>query len=78
MAAFELTPEGTNKARRRLSFGDTIGRPLIHKLVKPIKVARPRFSDEVGRYQLFVAEAESQIRGSSCIRSEETECRCVD
>src|SRR5215470_5089976 len=54
----------TNKARRRLIFGDGIGRPLIHKLVKPIKVARPRFSDEVGRYQLFVAEAESQMRAA--------------
>src|SRR6266480_837205 len=54
----------TNKARRRLSFGGSIARPLIHKLVKPIKVARSRFSNEVRRYELFVAEAEPQMRAA--------------
>src|SRR5215472_7508087 len=74
----------TNKARRRLSFGDVIGRPLIHKLVNPIKVARPRFSDEVGCHELLVVETEPQVRAThaSVLRKPDTavgiEIRCLD
>jgi len=51
----------TNNARRRLSFGDIIGNPLVHKLVKPIKVARSRPTDQVRFNQLLVIEAETQM-----------------
>src|SRR2546429_9089821 len=50
------------RSRRRLSFGTAIGRPLIHKLVKPVKVARSCLADEIRRDQVVVAEAKSQIR----------------
>ena len=51
----------TNKARLRLSFGGVIGRPLIRKLVKPIKVARFCLADEVHRYQVVVVKAQPQM-----------------
>src|SRR5205807_1038615 len=54
----------TRRARLRLSFGATSGLPLIRKLIKPIKVAPSCFSDEVRRYELVVAKAESQVRAA--------------
>jgi hypothetical protein len=37
-----------------------VGRPLIHKIVKPIKVARSCFADEIRIDELLVVEAKSQ------------------
>jgi len=44
-----------------LSFGATIGNPLVHKFVKPIKVARSRPSDQVRVDQFLVPKAEAQM-----------------
>src|SRR5271170_4063908 len=54
----------TNKARRRSSLGASIGGPLIHKLVKPIKVARSWSTNQVDVDQLLVIEAEAQVRAA--------------
>jgi hypothetical protein len=50
----------TSRARRRSRFR-VIGNPLIRKLVKPIKVARSRFANQVYVDQLLVVQAETQM-----------------
>jgi len=52
------------RALWRLSSGGAIGNPLIHKFVKPIKVARFRPTDQVRFNQLLVTKAEPQIRAA--------------
>src|SRR5229473_271572 len=54
----------TTKARRRLISGDTRVRPLIHKLVKPIKVAGSWFSNKVRADQFLVTQTEAQMRAA--------------
>src|ERR1019366_4321592 len=71
-ARISLILSKTNKARRRSSFGAAIGNPLIHKLVKPIKVARSRTTDEVRVDQLLVIEAETQVRAADAAVLRET------
>src|ERR1700751_2693689 len=52
----------TTKARRRLIPGDTRVRSLIHKLVKPIKIAGSWFSNQVRADQFLVTQTEAQMR----------------
>src|SRR5580693_7747734 len=54
----------TNNARRRLSFGSIIGNPLVHKFVKPIKIARSRPANQVLFDQLLVIETKAQMRAA--------------
>jgi hypothetical protein len=44
-----------------LSFGATIGNPLVHKLVKPIKVARSRPTDQICFNQFLVIKTKTQM-----------------
>ena len=58
-----------------MSFGGTIGRPLVHKLVKPVKVARSCLADKILRYEVVVVKAKSKMWATHVnpfIRSEET------
>src|SRR6201981_3730119 len=52
----------TTQARRRLISGDTRARPLIQKLVKPIKIAGSWFSNQVRADQFLVTQTEAQMR----------------
>jgi hypothetical protein len=41
-----------------------MGNPLIHKFVKPIKVARSRPTDQIRFNQLLITEAKAQMRAA--------------
>src|SRR6202021_3942275 len=51
----------TNKARRRFSLGSASTRPLVVKLVKPIKICCSRAANEFGIHQLLIPQAEAQM-----------------
>jgi len=48
-----------------LSVGGTRGLPLIHKLVKPIKVTSSRTSDKLRFNKLLVTEAQPELRAAN-------------
>jgi hypothetical protein len=47
-----------------LSFGGTSGLPLIHKVVKPIKVTGSRTTNKLRFDELLVSEAQSELRAT--------------
>src|SRR5579862_1076655 len=51
----------TNRARRRFSLGSTNTRPLVVKLVKPIKINCSRSANEFGIHELLISQAEAQM-----------------
>src|SRR5579864_5820721 len=63
----------TNTARLRLSVGATIGTLLIHKLVKPIKVARSWPADQVCFNELRIIKAQTQMRAAHTAVIRETD-----
>ena len=50
-----------------------MGNPLIHKFVKPIKVARSRPTDQIRFNQLLVTKAETQMRAADTAVLRETD-----
>ena len=56
-----------------MSSGAAIGNPLIHKFVKPIKVARSRPTDQIRFDQLLVTKAETQMRAAHAAVLRETD-----
>jgi hypothetical protein len=47
-----------------LSVGDTRGLPLIHKLVKPIKVTSSWTSDQLRFDEMLISETQPQLRAA--------------
>ena len=56
-----------------MSSGEAIGNPLIHKFVKPIKVAGSRPTDEVRFNQVLITEAKTQMRAADTAVLRETD-----
>ena len=53
--------DSTSEARLELSFGAMIGLPLIHKLVKPIKVTGSRTTNKLRFNELLVTKTQPKL-----------------